>query len=112
MTPNEMSKAIDRVAKAADIELDKIIEAARQKYVIPFCDKHGCEFSAGMGSWSFHGGRIGYGDGYLGRNDEKAIGKRLYAVLAMEYPLNRMNDCGSLMRDYTPANFKTNYISI
>lgn len=101
-----MELAIDRIAIAAEKALDKVIAEARAKYVIPFCDKHGCKFSAGMGSWSFHGGKIGYGDGYLGRQDETQLPKRLYTVLTMEYPLNRMNDCGSLMQDYKPLNFK------
>lgn len=105
-----MEKAIDRIALQAEKELAKLIAEARAKYVVPFCDKHGCRFSAGMGSWSFHGGDLPHGgywdEGYLSGSAAERIPKRLYAVLSAEYPLNRNNDCGSLMESYTPANYR------
>lgn len=89
-------KALDRAAREYDRALRLIAAAARLKYVAPYCERHGCAFSAGMGSWSFH-----WPDGRLKYNrDDDDLPLRLFKVLAAEtlYP----NDLGSLMLDYRP----------
>lgn len=102
MTPSELSKALNVAARECERKCDVAIEYARKKYVIPFCEKHGCKFIAGMGSWSFHGGSIGQMGGWC----DDRLPKRLLAVLRNEHPLNHNNDCGSLMADYVPTNYK------
>lgn len=97
---NKIERQLDRLARQFEREADKLIAEARQKYVIPFCDRTGLRFTAGMGSWSFDNGHGDY------KNLPEELPKRLGDVLSAEYPLNRCNDVGSLMESYTPKNYK------
>lgn len=98
-------KALDKAQADYEKAIAKIIAAARIKYIIPFCEKHGCMLSAGMGSWSFH-----FADGTQW-HDETAwvsdpvvrIPKRILNVMRGE--LCFRNDAGSMMEDYTPTTY-------
>lgn len=100
--PTAFEKQIDVIANRAALEIDRVIEDIRAKYVIPYCDKHNLHFVAGMGTWSFTK-PMGYSVG--GWNADE-LPKRLRDALTIEYPLNKGQDIGSLMMDYKPANFR------
>jgi hypothetical protein len=102
MTPAELKQALDKAAEQCAAACDAAMASARRKYVVPFCDKHACRFTAGMGSWSFDGGGVEQ----IGGWNSEDLPQRLRAILQTEYPLNRGQDCGSMMQDYTPKNYK------
>ena len=98
---NKLERKFDQLARALEREADKAMAEARTKYVIPFCDRTGMRFIAGMGSWSFDKP----GCESIGSWNSEDLPKRLRDVLTVEYPIGRC-DAGSLMADYTPKNYK------
>ena len=98
-----LQKRLDALADVYEAECDKIIAEAREKYIIPFCNKTGYKFIAGMGGWNFYGNgeTLGEWEAITGK-----IPKRVYQAPTMAaYNLN-YNSVGSLMQDYTPPNYK------
>ena len=91
-------KTLDKAANKYDSEVTRLTHAAWLYYVIPFCDKKGWRFTAGMGGFSFNDK-----DGRYVEHDR--LPKRLLAVLEGE--LLGRNNAGALMDDYTPTNYKT-----
>lgn len=75
--------------------VDRIAADARQRFVIPFCDKYRFSFVAGMGGWGFYAP-----DGEP--IDKSRIPKRIAHALTLNLE-NRANDLGSIMADYKPA---------
>lgn len=98
-------KAIDKIEHRAAAEVDKVIEQARLDLIIPYCNRYGMRFTAGMGSWSFDKKGQYLGD-WLDRADFPRMSNALWEFLRAPYPFNRMNDLGSMTPDYTPLNWK------
>lgn len=98
-TPATVARELQRITDIADAAEQKVIDAIRTKYVIPFCDRKGWKFYAGMGTWSFYDSK---GDSFYAQDQLPA---RLYAMLS-ENSVTSQNDIGSLMAYYTPANYK------
>lgn len=96
-----LEKAIEREQKRYQNTVDKLIDAARTKYVIPYCERTGRKFVAGMGGWSFH--PSDHRETISGWNADK-LPKRLREVLETDYGMFR-NDCGSMMQDYKPTTY-------
>ena len=96
-----LQKAIEREQARYEKAVDALIDAARTKYVIPYCERTGRKFVAGMGGWSFHAD-----DGRTNISGWNAdtLPKRLREVLETDYGMHR-NDCGSMMQDYTPTTY-------
>lgn len=88
---------LDRHEKIYSNTIYKIAAEARKKYIIPFCDKTGYCFYAGMGNWLFCDG-VESLDCW-----DKRIPKRVLGALESGI-LYRQNDLGSLMEDYDPKN--------
>lgn len=97
MPTTAFQKALDKCAAAYDREITKLINDAHAKHVVPYCDKKGYAFTAGMGGFSFDDGK----GRYLDRDE---LPKRLRAVVSAEL-LYQANDAGSLMPDYRPENY-------
>jgi hypothetical protein len=95
-----LQRELDRTAAAAERAEQVAVDAARVKYVIPFCDRTGYRLSAGMGSWSFHRDTGPQWSHMLNYHDEKHIPARVYAVMTAE--TSNGQDAGSMMQDYTP----------
>jgi hypothetical protein len=98
-TPKTVARELQRISDAADAAEALVIAAIRSKYVIPFCNRKGWRFTAGMGSWSFDDGKGNY------RFERDEIPARIYAML-WENSVTSRNGIGALMADYTPANYK------
>ena len=81
----------------------KFAEQERQRLVIPYCNRTRRRFIAGNGGWSF--GRKGDFDMFAGLKDPDTLPKYILKTLSLA-TLNRCNDLGSLMQDYTPPNFE------
>lgn len=100
------SARAERIRVQAEKQVHALAEEIRARYVVPFCDRTGMNFSAGMGSWSFHdqkGRSIGttYADWGL-----KPLPKRLRAALEIDAP-GFNQDIGSLIPSYFPARDRT-----
>jgi hypothetical protein len=90
--------------RVADAAYDRAVTRAARRltrdHVRPFCDKHGLDFVAGMGSWSFH--REGDHDAQINHNDSygnmPTLPKRLEALLSIE--VYGGQSLGSVAPDY------------
>lgn len=100
-----LQKAIEREQARYEKAVDALIDAARTKYVIPYCERTGREFVAGMGGWGFHGANDSANDTISGWNSDR-LPKRLREVLETDYGMHQ-NDCGSMMEDYKPTTYGT-----
>lgn len=97
-------KAIDAAAKACEKACDAAITDLRARMVIPYCEIHGCEFTAGMGTWNFR-----WPDGRMACDrdwTDVRLPKFLARALSTDYPLNPGQSCGSMMQDYSPKGKK------
>ena len=104
--PSKYERALDRARRDADIWQDRVAVQARKDLVIPFCEKHGYKFVAGMGSWSFHREHGSEQRKQIGSWNEDLLPKRLREVLQLD-AIDCNNSLGSLMPDYTPKNWRT-----
>jgi hypothetical protein len=102
MTPKQLDTALKKGADTFDTLIDQLAAQVRAEHVIPFCDRKGWEFSAGMGSWSFHDKR---GRVYSDWDNSVGIPKRLRDMLRQDTFLHN-NSLGSLMESYRPKGFK------
>lgn len=89
---------------------EELIATARQKLLIPYCNRTGQRFSAGMGTWVFFRKLPNGQEQQVGGFDDhsaaaKRIPKTLRSFLEAESGLCR-NDLGALMEDYTPPNYE------
>lgn len=101
----KIRKEIDKLTIEVDKKIEAMISEARRDYIIPFCLRTGYRFISGMGSWSFDKkGR--HGQIWVHSFDPEGLPKRILQILSTEYPLNRSNDIGSLMQDFTPPNWE------
>jgi len=102
-----------------------IADEVREKYLVPFCDKHGLRFVSGMGRWFFidkdgthldeaeedidpasNFGSTSYRPlGYLhsGMETRRYHCKRLLGLLHLVPDGSRNSDIGDWIGDYTPA---------
>jgi hypothetical protein len=94
---------IEKLANNFAHALDAVIEQARQKYVIPYCDANNLEFNAGMGTWNFRSWDGKYSGEFLYASDYGDIPEEVLTVLQMDYPLNPGQSCGSIMQSYKPT---------
>jgi hypothetical protein len=100
---------LNTAADQYSTRLNEIGEQVRRELIIPFCDRTGYQFSAGMGSWSFHkDGKMlsDWDDSNVG-NGVKGLPKKIYDALHAETLFN--NDLGSLIEDYKPVQQMTHY---
>lgn len=103
---SKYTKALDAIAEQAGKQADALITQVRRELLIPYCDRTGLRFTAGMGSWSFDKKGITYGS-WDADFPPPRVPKRLYEFLQSGYPTNpHYNDCGSMMLDYTPLSWK------
>lgn len=103
---NQYIKALDAISDEAQKKADALIAHVRETLLIPYCNRTGLRFTAGMGSWSFDKKGVTYGDWDEDFPPPK-ISKTLYDFLKSGYPTNsNYNDCGSMMLDYAPPNWK------
>lgn len=93
-----LDKAIERIERQAVVSVEALADRYRTSHVIPYCDRHGLRFTAGMGEWSFDDGNGNY-------CDSSDLPKRLSDVLTTSV-LNGRQGLGSLMLDYVPPNYK------
>lgn len=101
----KIQKRIVKLSEDMDKEIESMIKEARRDYIIPFCLRTGYRFTSGMGSWSFdRKGR--HGQIWINSFDPEGLPKRVLQILSTEHPLNRSNDIGSLMQDFTPPNWE------
>lgn len=98
MTPKQVRRILARAEDQYWALVEAAAEQVRVHHVIPYCDKMAYDFSAGMGSWSFH--KLTGDPGYLPSVvDEDTLPKRLREML--ENPtLNRSLDFGAIMEPY------------
>lgn len=103
---NKYLSTLEAIAERVDREQDALIAAVRNDLLVPFCNRTGMRFTAGMGSWSFDKlDRYGFRQ-YLHFGDPiPGIPKTLSDFLHKDALLSR-NDLGSLMQDYTPPNYR------
>ncbi len=107
MTPAQLTQALDRLQASIRAQEDTIIAQVRAKYVIPYCDRYGLRFTAGMGSWSFDNGKTGYYEIHIGGwSNPHELPKRIWDCLNRSLPSNPGQDLGSVMEDYTPKNYR------
>jgi hypothetical protein len=52
---SKYEKELFRIDRMYDSRVTELAERVRRDLVIPFCERYAVDFSAGMGSWSFHG---------------------------------------------------------
>jgi hypothetical protein len=114
---NKYTDEIERIREAAETAQDVVIAKVRVELLIPFCERTGLRFTAGNGTWSFDK-RDKYGvQQHYGTDDVDLYRKRGPLLTAFKMPLTlaqflqenhvgSLNDLGSLMEDYTPANWK------
>jgi hypothetical protein len=114
-------KALDKLFRGYCDQVEALAMQVREQYVIPFCDKHGLRFVAGMGSWCFWDSKGTYlfeamehigddwstderGLGYLhsGEETKRYRCKRMLHLLATPPDGFNGSPLGSLMDDYTP----------
>lgn len=101
--------ALERALARAEREHSRAeaaaIEAARQKYIIPFCERRGWSFVAGMGTYGFRTADDEHAAGSaIWDSDIDSLPKRVRAALSTETLTGQ--DAGSLMRDYTPRRLR------
>lgn len=89
----EIEKAHSNLEKAQGVYLNAICSVAEKaylKYVKPFCEKNGCTFIAGNGTW------------WLEKDGKRVepLPKRVESVLTKSLPEFPANDLGSLMPDF------------
>jgi hypothetical protein len=106
--PNYL-KQVERIMEEANARQDAVIAEVRRTLLIPFCDRKGWRFTAGMGSWSFDFSKpVNFADSLGGWDQEEC--KRLIPKQLLEFlqtdATTCNNDLGSLMEDYTPSNYK------
>lgn len=101
-----------RATRAADVycaAMGDLAESIRQDLVIPFCERTGMRFCAGMGSWDFNGKGKSFA-GWQERAELRArhrLGARLYDALTIEWGVGSgRQDVGSLIASYTPTTYK------
>lgn len=105
-------QAIDRIRADADKRTEAVIASARLALLVPYCERTGMRFTAGMGTWSFD-----YWDRYgthqfISDWDElktKRIPRGLYNFLC-ELDVTSRNDLGAVMEDYTPSTYKARHV--
>lgn len=103
MTPSEVRQALEKAEADYWDAIDKIGERVRAENIAPFCEKRKLEYSAGMGSWSFHstGNRrelVADGE-WLETRD-----KELASILECRTIVRQ--DFGSLIESYYPKSGK------
>jgi hypothetical protein len=104
------SRAVVAAVEAARVAYWDAIDAAatqaRTLHVIPFCNRHGWKFIAGMGTWSF---RDSAGEHHgTWEIDNEAAGRSFYGVRlwdALTAETIGGQDLGSLIEDYTPPGY-------
>jgi hypothetical protein len=95
----------EQVRKQAERALDELCEQLRAEFVVPYCDRRGYRFTAGLGSWSFDRPNGPPERRQIGGWNDELLPKTLREVLRMDYFTDN-NDLGSMMEDYTPPNWK------
>lgn len=100
MTPKQAEKALERAAAAYWAEVDRIAAALRARYVVPYCDRTGAKFSAGMGSYGFHGknGEQMGGSWDIDVNEGRTPPARVYNACEVRDHIKGQS-LGSLMED-------------
>lgn len=91
MTPSQARRALVRAENKYAREVERVATALRAKYVVPYCNKTGRRFCAGMGSWSL---------GDAGSWDARGLPIRVGEALDVRDI--RGQDLGSQMGDYKP----------
>jgi len=100
MNYSQASKALDVIASDCEQRVTVLLDSIRRELVIPFCERKGMKFSAGMGSWDFHTKDHRKVMSPIERNGLPFI---IFNTLRLEYPLNpTVQDIGSMMQGYTP----------
>lgn len=105
MTLRDYKLALNELQKQTDRALDALCDAIRAEYVVPYCDRHGYRFTAGMGSWSFTRSNGPEYRQHIGSWNDELLPKALRTVLQLDH-FTSNNDLGSMMQDYTPPNWK------
>lgn len=99
--PTAFQREALRAEAAYTARIGALAVAVRTKYVVPFCDRHGCVFKAGMGGWQFQwpdGRRATDGDGSAFR-----LPSRLASALKIKV-FYGANSLGTIIEDYAPAS--------
>jgi hypothetical protein len=100
-----IDKAADKIEARADDACSALAERVREKYVIPFCDRHHLKFTSGMGGWDFDEGARDTGYyGYYGKWQPERLPTRLREALCTSIRNGRQS-LGSFMRDYTAPTY-------
>lgn len=99
-------KILEQIQADAIRKQDNLIAAVRAELLVPYCNRAGLRFTAGMGSWSFDKpNRYGSTDWFSYNEPPPRIPKTLLAFLR-QHAIDCNNDLGSLMQDYTPPNYR------
>lgn len=102
-------RALDALRAQTEKSEERLIAEARAALLIPFCDRTGFRFTAGMGTWSFDKkDKRGHSVDIAGWDTPslKRLPAGLLAFLQSDSVCYRNNDLGSLMEDYTPKGWK------
>lgn len=100
-----IDKAADKIEARADAEFEELAALVREKYVIPFCNRHHLRFVSGMGEWIFSEGARDTGHyGCYGKWSDERLPKRLRDALCRSIRNGRQG-LGSFMQDYTAPTF-------
>jgi len=84
--------------------VDVLASFVRRTEVIPFCDKHGVQFRAGMGTWTLYDPKTQKSI-WISTYRKNPEFVRLQKLL--DTPVDGMDQyLGSLMKDYTPGGAK------
>ncbi len=114
MQDNFVQARLDIFAEQYGKQIDQLAEDIRKHFVIPYCDKTGRRFSAGMGTWCFIDE---HGNFYSDRQSKfyfcddgdveqwsASLPPDLCDILEAK-TIFRTGDLGAHMQDYTPANY-------
>lgn len=96
-----IQKELDAIKEAAEQAELAVVARYRDKYIVPYCNRHRIKLIAGMGEWYLVDEQGRTGDVWEGR----PIPVRVREVLEAKV-INRCNDAGSLMENYTPPGWR------
>lgn len=103
-------KSLEQAQKAYWDQVGAIADRVRTELVIPFCDRKGWRFVAGMGTWNFvkpkakgHEG-VSIWDEPTDAEGRRRFGVRLWNALQADVISGQ--SLGSLIPDYTPPGYE------
>lgn len=57
----KLERQLEKLRARYERDAARVIAEAREKYVIPYCERHGLRFVGGMGTWCFRNAKRSWG---------------------------------------------------